>query len=126
MATSKTETLLPPDLSVTVGATPEERCEFKLNKPFRIGRDADCEVVVQNEFVSRHHAEVSFKNGQWWIVDLNSSNGIYVGDQRFKRISVVQEITIRLGIQGPEVTLEVATEKPKKKQAAGSETMVAR
>ena len=126
MAASKTQTLSPPDLSVTVGATPEDRREFKLNKPFRIGRDTDCEVLVQNEFVSRHHAEVSFENGQWWIVDLNSSNGIYVGDQRFKRISVVQEITIRLGIQGPQVTLEVAIEKPKGKPAAGSETIVAR
>src|SRR5271169_3906356 len=126
MAAPKTQTLSPPSLCVTVGATDEDRREFKFTKPFRVGRDADCEVCVPNEYVSRQHAEVSFDNGAWWIADLNSSNGIFVGDQRFKRVSVVQEITIRLGIQGPQVTLEIATEKPKENRSAGSETIVAR
>ena len=126
MAASKTQTLSPPDLKVTVSVHSENPSEFKFAKAFHIGREADCEVRVQNEYVSRHHAEVVFENGAWWIVDLNSSNGIYVGDQRFKRISIARELTIRLGIQGPQVTLEIAPEKPKEKGPAGSETMVAR
>jgi hypothetical protein len=68
---------------------------------------------------------VSYENGVWWIVDLNSSNGIFVGDQKFKRVSVVQDISVRLGIQGPEVTLQVAHAKAKEKPHAGSETIVA-
>jgi membrane-bound lytic murein transglycosylase D len=126
MAATKTQTLSPPILCVTVGATSGDRREFKFAKPFRIGRVADCDVCVPNEYVSRHHAEVTFENEAWWVVDLNSSNGIFVGDQRFKRVSVVQEITIRLGIQGPQVTLEIAQQKPPAERPAGGETMVAR
>jgi peptidoglycan lytic transglycosylase D len=126
MASLKTQTLSPPALTVQVGSRSESSDEHKFTKPFRIGREADCEVCVQNEYVSRHHAEVVFENGAWWIVDLNSSNGIYVGEQRFKRISIVQELTIRLGVQGPQVTLELALDKPKERRPAGNETIVAR
>lgn len=126
MAALKGQTLSPPSLSVTVGSTAEVRREFHFTKPFRIGREPDCEVCIPNEYVSRHHVNVLFENGVWWIVDLDSSNGIYVGDQRFKRISVVREITIRLGIKGPEVALEIDQEQPKEKPTAGSETIVSR
>jgi pSer/pThr/pTyr-binding forkhead associated (FHA) protein len=126
MATSETQTAPPPTLSVTVGATVEERRELTFTKPFRIGRESDCEVCVPNEYVSRYHAEVSYENGVWWVVDLNSSNGIFVGDQKFKRISVVEGIAVRLGVQGPVVSLELASEKAKPKPRAGSETIVAR
>jgi len=111
---------------VTVSVASESRREFHFAKPFRIGREADCEVCIPNEYVSRHHVEVAFENGAWWIVDLNSSNGIFVGDQRFKRISIVQEIAIRLGVQGPSVTLEIARETPKERLPVGSQTIVGR
>lgn len=126
MAAPETQTASPPSLSVTVGATQEARREFNFTKPFQIGREAECDVCVPNEYVSRRHAAVSFENGAWWIVDLNSANGIFVGDQRFKRISVVQEITLRLGIQGPEVKLAVVSEKPEEKRPSGDETIVSR
>ena len=87
---------------------------------------AECGVCVNNDYVSRAHAEVSYEDGAWCIRDLNSSNGIYVGDQRFKFITIVESISIRLGIRGPEISLNVSQPTQTDVPVAGSETIVAR
>jgi hypothetical protein len=86
----------------------------------------ECEVCINNDYVSRIHAEVVFENGAWWVHDLNSSNGIYVGGQRVDRAPVGQATLIRLGIYGTEVSLEVEAAPAENKPPTGSETMVAR
>ena len=97
----------PPLLRVSVGTSPADRQNFHFLKAFRIGRVEDCEVCIKNEYVSRAHAEVVFEHGQWWVRDLNSSNGIFIDGQRVQNAAVAQSITVRLGIGGPEVSLEV-------------------
>jgi hypothetical protein len=62
---------------------------------------------INNEYVSRNHAGVSFENGEWWIRDLNSSNGIYINAKRTQFAVITQPTTIRLGIEGPYVALDV-------------------
>lgn len=39
-----------------------------------IGRATDCTIQSNRKSVSRHHAEFRFNNGQYEIVDLNSSD----------------------------------------------------
>jgi membrane-bound lytic murein transglycosylase D len=77
--------------------------EYTFKTPFTIGRTEECEVCVKNEFVSRRHVGVSIENGEWWLSDLNSSNGVYVGEERLPRVQLKEELVIRLGIRGPEV-----------------------
>jgi hypothetical protein len=101
-----------PLLHVTCGPTPAEQHDFRFTSKFRIGRTADCEVCIQEEHVSRAHAEVSFEDGLWCVRDLNSSNGIYVGSQRVKVAYVSAELICRLGIAGPVVTLRVEAQQP--------------
>src|ERR1700733_2088897 len=120
-----------PLLRVSIGTTPAIHHNFHFLKAFRIGRVEDCEVCIQNEYVSRAHAEVVFENGQWWVRDLNSSNGIFVDGQRVQLVPVGQATTFRLGIAGPVVSLEVQQKRPDQKppkQAvpSGSETDTAR
>jgi hypothetical protein len=40
-----------------------------------IGRDLDCDIVLDDERVSRRHARVGFAEGAWWLCDLDSKNG---------------------------------------------------
>ena len=40
-----------------------------------LGRDPTCDLPLDDEAVSAHHAKLSFHHGQWWIEDLNSTNG---------------------------------------------------
>jgi pSer/pThr/pTyr-binding forkhead associated (FHA) protein len=96
-----------PKLRVSV-ATQRGDCQsYVLAWPFRIGRVRECEVFVDEEHVSRNHAQVSFENGQWVVKDLKSANGLYIGDERLERITVGSGTTFRLGIQGPFVTIEL-------------------
>jgi pSer/pThr/pTyr-binding forkhead associated (FHA) protein len=115
----------PPRLKVQVEWSGGQR-EYDFVESFRIGRLDDCAVCIPDEHVSRAHAEISYLNDEWCVRDLNSSNGIYVGDQRFKVISVPQSVSIRLGIRGPLVTLSVVTPSPIESNPAGDETLLAR
>jgi membrane-bound lytic murein transglycosylase D len=101
-----------PLLHVTCGPTPEEQRDFSFRTTFRIGRTGDCEVCIPEEHVSRNHAEVRFEDGLWCVRDLNSSNGIYVDDRRVEVAYIAGELTCRLGIQGPVVTLRVDPPEP--------------
>ncbi len=46
-----------------------------------IGRDADCDYSIQDETVSAHHARLSYHHNQWWVEDLNSTNGTFLNDE---------------------------------------------
>jgi len=114
-----------PSIEVTL-ATSADYQHRRFTKPFRIGRTDECEVRINDDYVSRTHAEVVFENGQWWVRDLNSSNGVFVAGKRVEAVPVSPAITIRLGIEGPELTLEVQPAPIQEKPSPGAETMVAR
>jgi hypothetical protein len=43
--------------------------------PATVGRDTLCGVVVSAQSVSRRHAEIAYKNGEFYLTDLGSANG---------------------------------------------------
>src|SRR5690348_2483556 len=48
-----------------------------------IGREAISDIILEGNTVSRKHAEMFIDPfGRWWIRDLQSRNGIYVGDRK--------------------------------------------
>ena len=100
----------PPLLRVSIGTQAADRLDFEFRKPFRIGRSEECEVCFKNDYISRVHAEVLFDAGQWWIRDLHSSNGIFAGMQRVDLAPVGDAVIVRLGIEGPAVSLRVVPE----------------
>lgn len=56
------------------------RVSVDINKPrMLIGSASNCDVLLQNQLISSHHAEVLLKSdGSCWIRDLNSRNGTCV------------------------------------------------
>jgi len=50
-----------------------------------IGRSRDCDVQLNDANVSRRHAEVRQEGTSYWIVDLDSTNGIEINGRRLKR-----------------------------------------
>ena len=60
--------------------------EAKLNpKGSLLGRGANCDIILDGNGVSRHHARIyQDPFGRWIIEDLNSRNGIYVQGQPVK------------------------------------------
>src|SRR3954469_5404777 len=102
-----------PRLRVSVATPDAPVVEYQFEGPFRIGREDSCEICIKNEYVSRKHADISFENGQWWIKDLNSSNGLYLGEQRTPGVAIENGTTIRLGISGPGLRFEIEKPAPK-------------
>ncbi len=44
-----------------------------------VGRRDENTLMIDDPFVSGAHAEVMFDQGRWWLVDLGSTNGTFVG-----------------------------------------------
>jgi len=49
---------------------------------FSIGRVAENNLMLPNQKVSRHHADITFDGTRFCIIDLESSNGTYVNETR--------------------------------------------
>ena len=47
-----------------------------------IGRDTHCDLSVMDEALSAHHARITFHHGQWWLEDLNSTNGTFLNREK--------------------------------------------
>lgn len=47
-----------------------------------VGRAAACTLVLDDDFSSNRHARIFPSNGQWFVEDLGSTNGTYLGDAR--------------------------------------------
>lgn len=47
-----------------------------------IGREHDCDLLMTEISVSRHHAELHFDGVDWWLRDLGSKNGTRVNGMR--------------------------------------------
>ena len=65
-----------------------------------LGRAAANTVVLDDEFVSSHHARVyrDPSSGQWAIEDLNSTNGTVVNQQRISQPTILPaRIPVRIG-----------------------------
>ena len=54
-----------------------------------IGRDPNCDLALMDEALSAHHARLSHHHGQWWLEDLNSTNGTSLNHEKLATSAVV-------------------------------------
>lgn len=54
-----------------------------------LGRDSNCDLSVMDEALSAHHARITFHHGQWWLEDLNSTNGTFLNREQLTTPAVV-------------------------------------
>lgn len=62
-----------------------------------IGRSRDADIRVEDPNVSRRHAEVQQEGATWWLVDLDSTNGVEVGGKRVKRLKLEDGTRFTIG-----------------------------
>jgi membrane-bound lytic murein transglycosylase D len=118
-----------PVLRVHTGTDASNVQTWRFQTTFHVGRADECELKIADSHISRKHAIVSFQQGQWWVQDLNSANGILVNGERIPGAPVAPNLTVRLGLEGPWVwfELEQAPEPaapPAAADAPPSQTMV--
>jgi pSer/pThr/pTyr-binding forkhead associated (FHA) protein len=54
-----------------------------------IGRDPKCDLSMMDEALSAHHARLTHHHGQWWLEDLNSTNGTFLNREKLTTPAVV-------------------------------------
>jgi hypothetical protein len=62
-----------------------------------VGRHRDCDVVLTHATVSRRHARLRFRDGNWILRDLDSTNGTTVNGRRVVRCRLLPGDRLTLG-----------------------------
>jgi DNA-binding response OmpR family regulator len=47
-----------------------------------LGRALTCQIVIDNDFASRRHAQIIRRDDTYWLRDLNSKNGLLLNEER--------------------------------------------
>jgi pSer/pThr/pTyr-binding forkhead associated (FHA) protein len=66
--------------------------------PILIGRGTDAAIRLDDDYVSTRHARIAVSGDQWYVEDLGSTNGTYVGNSRITQPTAISLGTrIRIG-----------------------------
>jgi pSer/pThr/pTyr-binding forkhead associated (FHA) protein len=76
---------------------PDRVVELSRNGETVIGRDAANAAVVDDRQASRHHARVICRDNDFWIEDLNSTNGTRVNGIRVEKQKLADNDQIGIG-----------------------------
>jgi len=63
-----------------------------------VGRSPDNEIYVKSKFVSRHHAQIVSDDAGCVIEDLNSTNGVFLGEKQVKKYRLRDGDVVSLGV----------------------------
>jgi pSer/pThr/pTyr-binding forkhead associated (FHA) protein len=79
-----------PDLILSIRMDQSQESVRQFSQPqIMIGRDTKCDVAVMDEAISAHHARLTYHHGQWWLEDLNSTNGTFLNHEIMTTPAVV-------------------------------------
>ena len=62
-----------------------------------IGAKTDCDVVIEGNHVSDRHASVRFRDGGFFLTDLDSTNGTFVAGDRIEQRPLKDGDLVRFG-----------------------------
>jgi two-component system cell cycle response regulator len=69
-----------------------------INSQYIVGRDTEAGLVVSRSSVSRQHARLFVDDdGNWWVEDLNSTNGTFVNESRIRSQLLNDSDQVRFG-----------------------------
>lgn len=84
-------------LTVIEGPTKGKRFELPVNEPQLLGRSSEA-LPLDDQAVSRRHAELTPDHGEWWVRDLDSQNGTLVNGKVIRdRVRLRTGDTITVG-----------------------------
>jgi len=63
-----------------------------------VGRSPDNEIYIKSKFVSRHHAQLVSDDTGCVIEDLNSTNGVFLGEKQVKKYRLRDGDVVSLGV----------------------------
>lgn len=54
-----------------------------------IGRGSKCDISLKDDALSATHARLSFHHAQWWLEDLDSTNGTFLNNDQITTPTVI-------------------------------------
>lgn len=76
----------------------EEAVKCKMKKRYRIGEDAtvvgrgkECDIRVDNMFLSLEHFQIWYEDGVWYIGDIGSKNGTMLNGTKLKKVKPLKD-----------------------------------
>ncbi len=101
---------------------PGKGTRFEIRGPLtHVGRGEHNDLVIPNESVSDTHAKIQRREGGWFVVDIDSTNGTYVSGQRILgEVPLTSGTNLRFG--GVKFVFRSAT--PERDEASGTRVIV--
>ncbi len=62
-----------------------------------LGRGKNSDIVITNNLVSRSHCRIYLEENRWFLEDLGSSRGTFVGGQKIKKTVILEDVIGSLG-----------------------------
>ncbi|MCE5206876.1 MAG: FHA domain-containing protein [Chloroflexi bacterium] len=77
-----------PSISINYLDSAEQTTTFSQNE-ITMGRETSNDLIISDETVSSHHAKLSHRHRQWWLEDLQSTNGTFLNNERIYTPTVI-------------------------------------
>ncbi len=85
-----------------------------------IGRGSDCEIMLPERQVSRHHAQIEREGGSYWLRDLESKNRTHVNGQEISSRQYLLKdgdeiqiaLCVKMGFVGADATMPLEMDGP--------------
>jgi len=71
--------------------------EVEIASEMTFGRAENCEIVIDEQDISRRHAVLRRRGGTFVIEDLGSRNGVFVNDEQVQEAEIAPGDVVRLG-----------------------------
>lgn len=92
------------ELTAIIDQTSIER-RFKIPEVI-LGRDPACDFPLNEKTISIRHCKLSFHDKQWWVEDLDSTNGSFLNGSRITTpVVLTNHDDLRLGKNSVSITI---------------------
>ena len=79
-----------PSISITITPVHGKDRQMVFSQPeIIIGRHANCDISMLDETLSTQHARLAYHHSQWWLEDLNSTNGTFLNGRKLQMPAVL-------------------------------------
>jgi len=96
----------PPPLTLTNIVENEVHSVHYTQPVIILGREADCDFSLNDQTVSSQHARLSYRQQQWWLEDLASTNGTFLnGEAVTTPVVITHGDELRLGYKGVKIEI---------------------
>ena len=85
-------------LIILTGSKQNSEVEIS-DSTFQLGRSDDNDLLIEDQLASRHHAQITREENDFYIADLDTPNGTYINQKRIRNQKLHSGDVIQVGSQ---------------------------